>query len=75
MFSKKLFKIHELIFDENSPEFHRISAFFTEKTKNLWDSQISWDFATEIVDFFQKMIFQKLDETLENKLELEQNPF
>ena len=35
---------------------------FYGKDQNPLDAQISWDdFATEIVDFFQKMIFQKLD--------------
>ena len=43
-------------FQENYPEFQ----YFYGEDQNLLDSQISWDFATEMVDFFQKMIFQKL---------------
>ena len=37
---------------------------FYGEDQNMLDSQISWDFAAEIVEFFrkyQKMIFQKLD--------------
>ena len=37
-------------FDANSPEFQH----FLWKRQTMLDSQISWDFATEIVDFFRK---------------------
>ena len=40
------------------------SIFYGElpgEDKNPLDSQISWDFATEIVDFFKKYVFQMLE--------------
>ena len=50
-------------------------SIFYGKDQNLLDhSQISWDFVTEIVEIFQKMIFQKLEKRY-TKLELEENRF
>ena len=42
-------------------QFLEISDFFTTE-KNMLDSQILWDFATEIVEFTEND-FQKLENT------------
>ena len=44
------------------------------KDKNLLDSQISWDFATEIVDFSEND-FPEVLKKYKKKLELEENMF
>ena len=63
-FFKKLYKIHQFWW-----KFYRISAFFTEKpSQNLLDFQFSWDFATEITEFFRKL-FSKSQKKLEKMLE------
>ena len=53
-------------------------SIFYGKDQKLLDFQISWDFATEIVEFFRKWFFQKLEKVrkmLEKMLELEENSF
>ena len=50
---------------------------FYGKEQHLSDSQISWDFPTEIVDFVRNLFSNtlKLEKKIDNNLELDQNPF
>ena len=84
-FQSFIFK-NSLIFPRNCLEFIismkilQNFSIFCGEAKNLLDYQISWDFATEIVDFFRKIFCRSSTKVrkgnkVRKKLGIEKNPF